>query len=80
MRVRWFSSPFDMVNARRGTIEKQLDNQISHIDSLDTKAGTLFGFLAVTLATGAGTKDFVEAAKSYNALKSRWPPSSSPSS
>jgi hypothetical protein len=51
------------------TIEKQLDNQISHIDSLDTKAGILFGFLAVTLATSAGTKDFFEAAKAYNALK-----------
>src|SRR2546426_11053941 len=37
----------------------------SHIDSLDTKAGILSGFLAVTVATAAGTKDFVEAAKSY---------------
>jgi preprotein translocase subunit SecG len=51
------------------TIEKQLDNQISHIDSLDTKAGILFGFLAVTLGSAAGSKDFFEAAKTYNALK-----------
>jgi hypothetical protein len=50
-------------------IERQLDNQIKHIDSLDTKAGVLFGFLAVTLATAAGGKDFVEAAKRSNALK-----------
>jgi hypothetical protein len=28
-----------------------------------------FGFLAVKLATAAGTKDFVQAAKSSNALK-----------
>src|SRR5438034_6639717 len=55
--------------ARRGTIEKQLDNQIRHIDSLEPKAGILRGFLAVTLATAAGTKDFAEAAKSYNTLK-----------
>lgn len=51
------------------TIEKQLDNQISHIDSLDTKAGILFGFLAVTLGTAAGSKDFFEAVGRYNALK-----------
>jgi hypothetical protein len=51
------------------TIEKQLNNQSNHIDSLDTKAGIVFGFLAVTLASAAGAKDFFEAAGRYNTLK-----------
>jgi len=50
-------------------IEKQLNNQISHFDSVDTKAGIVFGFLAITLGTAAGSRDFFVAAGQYNALK-----------
>jgi hypothetical protein len=42
------------------TIEKQLDAQIGHIDALDTKAGILLGFLAVTLASVIANKDVAE--------------------
>jgi Na+/melibiose symporter-like transporter len=40
------------------TIEKQLDAQFSHVESLDTKAGLLLGFLAVSLAALVPTGQF----------------------
>ena len=61
--------PYPSLQLVEETVAKQLDNQADHIDSLDTKAGILFGFLAVTLGSAAGSKDFFEAAGRYNALK-----------
>jgi len=63
------TGPYPSLQLVEETVEKQLDNQIGHIDALDTKAGILFGFLAVALATAASSKDFVEAAKASYALK-----------
>jgi hypothetical protein len=60
---------FPSLDLVQETIEKQLDNQISHIDALDTKVAILFGFLSVTLASAAGSKDFFEAVTRFNALK-----------
>ena len=40
------------------TIEKQLDAQFSHAEGLDTKAGILLGFLAVSLAALVPTGQF----------------------
>jgi hypothetical protein len=63
------AQPYPSLLLVEETVAKQLDNQADHIDSLDTKAGILFGFLAVTLGSAAGSKDFFEAAGRYNALK-----------
>lgn len=61
--------PYPSLQLVEESIEKQLDNQISHIDALDTKVAIVFGFLSVTLGSAAGSKDFFEAVGRYTALK-----------
>jgi len=61
--------PYPSLKLVEETIEKQLDSQIKHIDSLDTKTGVLLGFLAVALASVLASKDVAEVVAKSNLLK-----------